>query len=167
MELKVQDDGLSTDWIVNKSISPIYSGGKVSQNTSDVIGTLNNGNVSLLTLNNKNTNNESDKNDNYNLDINSLFKEDEYQDEVLCFCLNPHIDHRNEIVIALRNNLIAHWDYVNKKRLLARLSFTDFDGKNFMKEYKKNKAIDDSMIKRCAPKVVEGVDKLKKWSETI
>ena len=113
MELKVQDDGLSTNWIVNKSIYPIYSGGKVSQNTSDVIGALNNGNVSLLTLNNHGDSN------NVNLNINSLFKEDEYQDEVLCFCMNPHIDHRHEIVLALRNNLITHWDYINKKRLLA------------------------------------------------
>jgi aspartate aminotransferase len=27
----------------------------------------------------------------------------------------------------------------DKKRMLARLSFTDFDGENFMKEYEKKK----------------------------
>ena len=43
MDLKVQNDGLSTDWVVKKSINPIYRGGKVSKNTSDVIGTLNDG----------------------------------------------------------------------------------------------------------------------------
>ena len=69
MELKVQDDGLSTNWIVNKSIYPIYSGGKVSQNTSDVIGALNNGNVSLLTLNNHGDSN------NVNLNINDKTEE--------------------------------------------------------------------------------------------
>ena len=55
----------------------------------------------------------------------------------------------------------------DKKKMLARLSFTDFDGKNFMKKLEnKNLKIND-LIKNLAPKVVEGVDKLKKWSETI
>ena len=55
----------------------------------------------------------------------------------------------------------------DKKRMLARLSFTDFDGKNFMNEYKKKQKIDNELILKCAPKVVEGVNKLKKWSEAI
>ena len=55
----------------------------------------------------------------------------------------------------------------SKDRLIARLSFTDFDGKNFMKEYKKNNLLDKELIKNLAPKVVEGVEKLKKWSESI
>ena len=55
----------------------------------------------------------------------------------------------------------------DKKKMLARLSFTDFDGKNFMEKLEnKNLKIND-LIKNLAPKVVEGVDKLKKWSETI
>ena len=55
----------------------------------------------------------------------------------------------------------------DKKRMLARLSFTDFDGKNFMNEYKKKLKINNELILKCAPKVVEGVNKLKKWSEAI
>jgi aspartate aminotransferase len=55
----------------------------------------------------------------------------------------------------------------DKKRMLARLSFTDFDGNNFMKARKKNNFKDNELIKNLAPKVVEGVDKLKKWSESI
>ena len=55
----------------------------------------------------------------------------------------------------------------DKHRMLARLSFTDFNGENFMKEYKKNKSLDSKLIKNLAPKVVEGVNKLKKWSEAI
>ncbi len=51
--------------------------------------------------------------------------------------------------------------------MLARLSFTDFDGNNFMKARKKNNFKDNELIKNLAPKVVEGVDKLKKWSESI
>ncbi len=54
-----------------------------------------------------------------------------------------------------------------KKKLIARLSFTDFDGKNFMYHYEKKLKIDNELISQCAPKVVEGVDKLKKWSEKI
>jgi len=55
----------------------------------------------------------------------------------------------------------------DKKRMLARLSFTDFDGNNFMKAREKNNFKDNELIKNLAPKVVEGVDKLKKWSESI
>ena len=55
----------------------------------------------------------------------------------------------------------------DRKRMIVRLSFTDFDGKKFMDEYEKNPDINDEIIKRLAPKVVEGVDKLKKWSESL
>jgi aspartate aminotransferase len=54
-----------------------------------------------------------------------------------------------------------------EKKMLVRLSYTDFDGKNFMNEFKKKSKIDEHLILECAPKVVEGVLKLKKWSETI
>tara|TARA_Y100000992_G_scaffold128070_1_gene84209 strand:- start:398 stop:1624 length:1227 start_codon:yes stop_codon:yes gene_type:complete len=55
----------------------------------------------------------------------------------------------------------------DKKRMLARLSFTDFDGKNFMEKSKNNNIKDNELIKNLAPKVVEGVNRLKKWSEAI
>ena len=55
----------------------------------------------------------------------------------------------------------------DEKKMLARLSFTDFDGKNFMNEYEKEHKVGNHLILKCAPKVVEGVVKLKKWSETI
>ena len=54
-----------------------------------------------------------------------------------------------------------------KTNMLARLSFTDFDGQNFMKQTKNEKKINDDLILKLAPKIVEGVDKLKKWSESI
>ena len=53
------------------------------------------------------------------------------------------------------------------EKMIARLSFTDFDGKKFMDEYEKNPDINNEIIKRLAPKVVEGVDRLKKWSESL
>ena len=55
----------------------------------------------------------------------------------------------------------------DKKRMLARLSFTDFNGQDFMKNIQGEKKIDNDLILKFAPKVVEGVDKLKKWSESI
>ncbi len=55
----------------------------------------------------------------------------------------------------------------DKTKMLARLSFTDFDGQKFMKEIQNEKKIDNDLILKFAPKVVEGVNKLKKWSESI
>ena len=55
----------------------------------------------------------------------------------------------------------------DKTRMLVRLSFTDFDGKKFMQETQNEQIIDNDLILKFAPKIVEGVDKLKKWSESI
>ena len=55
----------------------------------------------------------------------------------------------------------------DKDRMLARLSFTDFDGQNFMNQIQHNQKIDISLISKFAPKIVEGVYKLNKWSESI
>jgi aspartate aminotransferase len=55
----------------------------------------------------------------------------------------------------------------DKNEMLARLSFTDFDGQNFMNKIENNQKIDDSLILKLAPKIVEGVNKLKKWSESV
>ena len=51
--------------------------------------------------------------------------------------------------------------------MLARLSFTDFDGEKFMNSIKEDQSIDFNIIEKLAPKVVEGVDNLKKWSENL
>ena len=55
----------------------------------------------------------------------------------------------------------------DEKIMLARLSFTDFNGQEFMNNTKDGKKIDNGLILKFAPKIVEGVDKLKKWSESI
>jgi len=52
-------------------------------------------------------------------------------------------------------------------KMLARLSFTDFDGQLFMNEIHDDQIIKYEEITKYAPKIVEGVDKLKKWSETL
>ena len=55
----------------------------------------------------------------------------------------------------------------DKKKLIVRLSFTDFDGKKFISEIKKNKDIDFNLIKIFAPNIVEGTKRLKEWSESV
>ena len=55
----------------------------------------------------------------------------------------------------------------SSNKMLARLSFTDFNGQKFMDEIENNTIIDNETITRLAPKVVEGVGKLKKWSESL
>ena len=55
----------------------------------------------------------------------------------------------------------------SKKRMIARLSFTDFNGDEFMQNSDKLKNIDQKLISKYAPKIIEGVEKLKSWSESI
>ena len=52
----------------------------------------------------------------------------------------------------------------DKSRMIVRLSFTDFDGQKFMNKIQSERKIDNNLILKFAPKIVEGVDKLKKWS---
>jgi aspartate aminotransferase len=54
-----------------------------------------------------------------------------------------------------------------KTRMLARLSFTDFDGQNFMNQIKDVKKIENELILKLAPKIADGIDKLKIWSNSI
>ena len=55
----------------------------------------------------------------------------------------------------------------DQKKMLVRLSFTDFDGQKFMNKIDDNQKIDIDLINEFAPKIIEGADKLKKWSESI
>jgi aspartate aminotransferase len=53
------------------------------------------------------------------------------------------------------------------KKMLTRLSYTDFDGEEFFKNVTNCKMIDDEMIKKFAPNVVEGVSKLSNWAKNL
>ena len=55
----------------------------------------------------------------------------------------------------------------DKKKMLARLSFTDFNGQEFMNKIDDDQKIDNDHIAKYAPKIIEGVGMLKKWSESI
>ncbi len=51
--------------------------------------------------------------------------------------------------------------------MLTRLSYTDFDGVEFFRNVTNCKMIDDEMIKKYAPNVVEGVNKLSNWAKNL
>ena len=53
------------------------------------------------------------------------------------------------------------------KKMLTRLSYTDFDGIEFYRNVSNCKMIDDEMIKNYAPNVVEGVSKLSNWVKNL
>ena len=53
------------------------------------------------------------------------------------------------------------------KKMLSRLSYTDFDGTNFFKNVRSDETIDDDMINKYAPNIVEGVKKLSKWAQNL
>jgi len=52
-------------------------------------------------------------------------------------------------------------------KMLARLSFTDFDGATIMKKISNDKSIDKNLVIELCPKIVEGTLKLKNWSENL
>ena len=54
----------------------------------------------------------------------------------------------------------------SKDKLITRLSFTDFDGKEFMNNLPEIKNLDNSLVDKFAPKIVEGTKRLKAWVES-
>ncbi len=56
---------------------------------------------------------------------------------------------------------------MNNKKMLARLSYTDFDGSSFLSNTIGGKKLDHATIKKYAPNIVEGVAKLKDWSKAL
>ena len=53
------------------------------------------------------------------------------------------------------------------KKMLTRLSYTDFNGTKFFNSVTDLNLIDDNMIKKYAPNVVEGVLKLSNWAKNL
>ena len=56
---------------------------------------------------------------------------------------------------------------LSEKKMVARLSFTDFDGSNFLKYTLGSKKLDDADLKKYAPNIVNGVSTLKDWSKSL
>ena len=55
----------------------------------------------------------------------------------------------------------------NSKKMLTRLSYTDFDGSNFLKNTLNKNTINEEIIEKYAPNVVEGVKKLSIWAQKL
>ena len=51
--------------------------------------------------------------------------------------------------------------------MLVRLSYTDFDGANFLKNTSGSKKLDNADLKKNAPNIVDGVAALKDWSNSL
>ncbi|MFL2852613.1 MAG: pyridoxal phosphate-dependent aminotransferase [Candidatus Pelagibacter sp.] len=53
------------------------------------------------------------------------------------------------------------------KKMLTRLCYIDFDGTEFLKANINGKLLDDKIIEKYAPNVVEGVKKLSNWAKNL
>lgn len=56
---------------------------------------------------------------------------------------------------------------LNSSKMLARLSYTDFDGANFLKNALGSKKLDNTDLKKNAPNIVDGISVLKAWSNSL
>ena len=56
---------------------------------------------------------------------------------------------------------------VDSKKMLARLSYTDFNGSNFLANIMGSKKLNKVDINKFAPNIVEGTSKLKDWSKSL
>ena len=52
-----------------------------------------------------------------------------------------------------------------KDKMITRLSYTDFDGKNFMSKINLDTSIDEDLINKYAPNIIKGTKRLKDWVE--
>ena len=78
---------------------------------------------------------------------------------VIIFDVTPPGQDANIIIPTASSFVIP----INK--MISRLSYTDFDGKNFMSKINLETSIDNDLIIKYAPKVVEGIKRLKEWGE--
>ena len=56
---------------------------------------------------------------------------------------------------------------LDSSKMLARLSYTDFNGANFLKNTLGSKKLNNEDLKKNAPNVVDGVAALKDWSNSL
>ena len=55
----------------------------------------------------------------------------------------------------------------NPKKMLTRLCYIDFDGSEFLKAEISEKMLDDRIIEKYAPNVVEGTKRLSNWVKNL
>ena len=56
---------------------------------------------------------------------------------------------------------------LDSNKMFIRLSYTDFDGSNFLKNTIGSKNLNKAHLEKYAPNIVEGVSKLKEWSSSL
>jgi len=56
---------------------------------------------------------------------------------------------------------------LDSSKMVARLSFTDFDGANFLKNTLGSNKLDNADLKKNAPNIVDGITGLKEWSNSL
>ena len=56
---------------------------------------------------------------------------------------------------------------LSENKMIARLSYTDFSGEDFLKNTLGSKRLDKADLKKYAPNIVDGVSKLKGWSNSL
>ena len=56
---------------------------------------------------------------------------------------------------------------LESKKMIARLSFTDFKGSTFLENTLGSKKLDNDHLEKYAPNIVEGVTKLREWSSSL
>ena len=56
---------------------------------------------------------------------------------------------------------------IEPTKMIVRLSFTDFDGLNFLKNTIGSKSLDKGDLEKYAPNIVEGLGKLKQWFNSL
>jgi len=56
---------------------------------------------------------------------------------------------------------------IDNKKMITRLSYTDFDGSKFLNNTSGRKKLDNGDLEKYAPNLVEGVARLKEWSNSL
>ena len=56
---------------------------------------------------------------------------------------------------------------LDKNKMIARLSYTDFNGEIFLKNTSGGKNLNRDDLKKYAPNIVDGISKLKEWSNSL
>jgi len=56
---------------------------------------------------------------------------------------------------------------LDPSKMIARLSYTDFNGKEFLNDTIGSKKLDNADLKKYAPNIVDGVASLKDWSKSL
>ena len=85
--------------------------------------------------------------------------------------LNMKFKNSQEMCSSLLNDtgvvLLPGSDFgFSKDKLITRLSFTDFNGKEFMNNLPEKGQLDNNLVDKFAPKIVEGTKRLKAWVES-